>query len=193
MSENEVTQTNNVAGSDIAGRDVNKTYSSAYSFGESQARVKYMAELLKKFKEDCDHNSQLKEFIDEFDYFNNQLEGDIVGLEQKLKDGNRDGFIEFALRTKERFFKKLLKYQFSESAQRIHIYLLASLESRFQNHVAPKIRDDHPAEEINILIEEALIKPLLLELDENLLHITETDINGMLYFLTGNCHIKWTA
>jgi len=193
MRDSEVTQTDNVAGRDIAGRDVNKTYSPTYSFGESQARVKYMSELLRKFKEDCDRKSQLRDFIDEFDYFNTQLEGDIVGLEKKLKDGNRDGFIEFALRTKETFFKKLLKYQFSESAQRIHIYLLASLESRFQNQIAPKIREHHPAEEINILIEEALVKPLLLELDENLLHITETDINGMLYFLTGNCHIKWTA
>jgi hypothetical protein len=193
MSESEVTQTNNVAGRDIAGRDVNKTYSPTYSFGESQARVKYMAELLRKFKEDCDGNSQLRDFIDEFDYFNTQLEGDIVGLEQKLKDGNRDGFIEFALRTKEAFFKKLLKYQFSESAQRIHIYLLARLEDRFQNQIAPKIRADRPAEEIDTLIEEALIRPMLLELDENLLHLTATDINGMLYFLTGNCHIKWTA
>ena len=193
MSESEVTQKNNVAGNDIAGRDVNKIYSPTYNFNESQARVKYMAELLRKFKADCDGNSQLKQFIDELDYYNSPIEGDIVGLEQKLKDGNRAAFIEFALRTKERFFKKLLKYQFSESAQRIHIYLLASLESRFHNYIAPKLKANYPAEEITSLIQDVLVKPLLAELDENLLHINETDINGMLYFLTGNCHIKWTA
>jgi hypothetical protein len=59
---------------------------------------------------------------------------------QKLKDGI-EGFIDYALSTKERFFKKLLQYQFSESAQPIYIYLLASLESKFQNKIAQKLRD----------------------------------------------------
>jgi len=176
----------------MVGRD-KTTHDTSYNFGGSQARVSYMTELLEKFKEDCKNNSQLREFIKDFDYYNAKVEGDVLDLEQKLKDGDREFLKDFALRAKEKFYKKALQFQFSESAQQINIYLLGKVESKFFNHIAPKIRDGHPIHEVSSLVEELLIKPILQELEENLLHITETDINGMLYYLTGKCHIKWTA
>ena len=192
MSDNKVKQTDNQAEGDIVGRD-KTTYATSLNFSNSQARVSYMAQLLDKFKTECQNNSQLREFIKEFDYYNAKVEGDVLGLEQKLNDGNRDFLIPFALRAKEKFYKKALQFQFSESAQIINIYLLGKVESNFFNHIAPRIREGHPVHEVSSLIQELVIKPVLQELEENLLHFTETDINGMLYFLTGNCHIKWTA
>jgi hypothetical protein len=192
MSDNKVKQTDIQASGDVTGRD-KITHQPSYNFGTSQARVSYMAELLERFKEELDSDSQLKDFIKEFDYYNAKIEGDVLGLEQKLRDGNREFLIDFALRAKEKFYKKALKFQFSESAQKINVFLLAKVESNFFNHIAPKIRDGHPVDEVNSLIQELLIKPVLQELDDNLLDFNDTDINGMLYFLTGNCHIKWTA
>lgn len=192
MPDNKVEQTNNEVEGDLVGRD--KTiYETSLNFSNSQARVSYMAQLLEKFKKESENNSQLKEFIKEFDYYIAKVEGDVLGLEQKLRDGNRDFLIPFALRAKEKFYKKAVQFQFSEAAQFINIYLLGKVESNFFNHIAPRIREGHPVHEVNSLIEELVIKPVLQELEENLLNFTETDINGMLYFLTGNCHIKWIA
>ena len=191
MSDNDVSQSNNKVDGDQAGRDVNKNVS-AYNFVRSKETITYMTTLLNKFKEERDGNVLLSVLIEDFDYYKRPYKGDVVGLEQKLKDGGRDDFISYALKSKERFHKKLIRYQFFESAQKINVYLLALVESYFENHICPKIYKGQSSEEIKGLIQELLINPLLNELEENLLGFTAADINGMLYFLTGNCHIKWT-
>lgn len=189
MNENNVTQSGNVVGGDVAARDIHKP---SYVFPRSQDAILYMSDLLRRFREEQDGNTRLNQLIDDLDYYNCPLAGDVLGLEQKLKDGNRESFIDFALRAKERFHKKLVKYQFSESAQKINVYLLALVQSYFENHISPKIHSGCSAEELSSLIQELLINPLLGQLQENTLGFTAFDINGMLYFLTGNCHIKWT-
>ena len=40
-------------------------------------------------------------------------------------------------------------------------------------------------------IDDKVIKPAIFVLGENVLKLLKEDINGMIYFLTGNCHIKW--
>jgi len=46
-------------------------------------------------------------------------------------------------------------------------------------------------EKINLLITERIIKPVQEDLGINLFRYNEDDIMGMIFFLTGNCHIKW--
>jgi hypothetical protein len=72
------------------------------------------------------------------------------------------------------------------------VHLLALVESYFENEIRPQISLGKTSEEIKTLIQQLIVIPLLLELEENLLGFNASDINGMLYFLTGNCHIKWT-
>lgn len=189
MSENDVYQLDNKIDGDQAGRDIHKN---SYSFARSKETINYMTTLLKKFKEESDGNVQLSTFIEDFDYYQSPYKGDVAGLEQKLRDGGREDFISYALKTKERFHKKLIKYQFFESAQKINVHLLALVESYFENEICPKIHNGQSSEEIKTLIQELIVNPLLNELEENLLGFNAADINGMLYFLTGNCHIKWT-
>jgi len=190
MTENEVTQKGSEVGGDQVGRD-KYTNAPQYNFASSKKGTSPMSHLLKKFEEERKNDSKLDSFIEELDYFNRPIKGDVIGLEQKLIDGKREAFIDFALRAKESFHKKLFKFQFSESAQKINIHLLALVESYFMHHICPKIHNGHSSEEISSLIQELLVNPLLNELEENTLGFTATDINGMLYFLTGNCHIKW--
>ena len=46
---------------------------------------------------------------------------------------------------------------------------------------------------IQAVIAERIINPVKTELGLNLFKYDEDDIMGMIFFLTGNCHIKWTA
>lgn len=189
MDDNEIRQSGNIVVGDQAGRDVHKPN---YVFQRSDIAISYMSELLRRFAEEQQNNLKLNGLIDDLDYYNSPLTGDVLGLEQKLTHGNRESFIDYALRAKERFHKKLVKYQFFESAQKINVHLLALVQSYFEYHIAPKIHSAASAEEISTLVQELVINPLLGQLEENTLGFTALDINGMLYFLTGNCHIKWT-
>ena len=45
-------------------------------------------------------------------------------------------------------------------------------------------------EKINLLITERIIKPVQEDLGINLFKYNEDDIMGMIFFLTGNCHIN---
>ena len=188
MSDNTEISDNDVGG-DIAGRDIDK--SSHLHLGESkQTQMKI---LLKKFKEEQQENKQLNEFIDDLNYFNTPKGNEIiVGLENKLVAGNRTNLVDYAKDMKDRFHRKLYKYQFSEAAQKINLHLLALVQSYYMNEVYPMICENEDATVINALITERIIRPLLEELDDNTLGFNAQDINGMLYFLTGNCHIKWT-
>jgi hypothetical protein len=150
-----------------------------------------MKRLLRQFEDERVHDVKLNEIIEELEYFYSRLEGDVIGLEQKLEKAKCQTLIPTALIAKERFRKKLEKYQFSEAAQKINVELLGRVFSKFQNQIAPKLQDEIPAQEVADLIQEKIVEPVRSALLENLLDITEVEINGMLYFLTGNCHVTW--
>ena len=84
-----------------------------------------------------------------------------------------------------------MKNEHSETAQHIYAFLLAKVYSRFETHIYSRLNEGHPEEYINQLVDELIVKPLEDLLGNNLLHIYEDEINGMIYFLMGNCHIKW--
>lgn len=180
----------NVRGStteDIALGDIYKPT----NFNFSGAKGEYMTSLLKKFQKEQKGDSKLKEFIEDLDYYNNKRNDDVLGLEEKLKAGSREDLIWAATDYKDRFQRLLFRYQFSDAAQRILLHLLAEVQSRFINEIYPMLCKKESMDKINLLITERLINPVKDELGENYLGITVQHINGMLYFLTGNCHIKW--
>jgi len=188
MSENEVEQTGNLVGGDQAGRDINKTYHNHFP----TSNLLYIKNLNVKFKKDQEENKQLSAFIEELEHFNTPRANEtIIGLENKLIAGNRQSFIDFAKDHKDRFHRKLFKFQFSEAAQKINCHLLALVELYFLYEIHPLICQGEADQIINSKIIEKIITPLLNELDENLLGYSADDINGMIYFLTGNCYIKW--
>ena len=84
-----------------------------------------------------------------------------------------------------------MKNEHSETAQLIYAFLLAKVYSSFQTNIYPRISEGLSEEFINQLVTEYIIKPLEDILGNNLLRIYDDEINGMIYFLTGNCHIKW--
>jgi hypothetical protein len=191
MVESEFTQTGNTLGSgDMAGRDVIKpTYNIGKTLfgGQSQLEKLYV-----KLEEEKKKSQVFTEIIDELLHYRKYAKNTpFIGLEKKLENGNRLKYLEFAEISKEKFAKKILLNEHSESAQLIYAFLLAKVYTSYQTNIYTRLNEGHPESFINQLISESIIKPLEELLGDNLLRIYDDEIYGMVYFLTDNCHIKW--
>ncbi|EHN8832033.1 MULTISPECIES: ABC-three component system protein [Enterobacteriaceae] len=115
---------------------------------------------------------------------------DIRDLETKLTDSDRTELIYFATDLKEKAFKAILKCQSSKTAQEIYALILDKIHTDFMLKITPLIQ----GEEDRVVVDEktSLILENISEmLGDNLLDLSEKDLLGLLYFLGGNCHIRW--
>ncbi|MDR0604785.1 MAG: hypothetical protein LBG80_10825 [Bacteroidales bacterium] len=187
MPNNDISIQDSSIGGKVVGRD---DYSLTISTNYEQ-RSKYLEDLYEKVHKEINENEELRESCEDFDYLNSDR--DVIGLEEKLKNGKRENLIDWAKEAKERFHKKLFKYsQLSLSAQQINAYILSNIKRTFIEEIYVLICNNTPQEQINTLITERIINPVKTELGINLFQYNDADIQGMIYFLTGNCHIKWS-
>jgi hypothetical protein len=121
---------------------------------------------------------------------------DTIGLEQKLIDGDRRHILEDAAWLKQEYYKKLTKFQFFEPAQEIHAFLLGIVLEKFRNIIYPMLKAGDNEQDISKAISEIIINPMVQIIQEegcnDVMGLSSTDIEGMIFFLTGQCHIKWT-
>ena len=164
-------------------------------YGRQRSNERLMR-LFMRLKKEAEENRQIDILRDEIERYQTQLPG-TKGLEEKLTDG---GFsrtdIEEALLDKQYFFKKATKYQYYESAQLINSFLYAKVKNLFNIHIKPMIERSAPLAAIQATVYEQVIQPVMQEIeaegaDDTCLCYTEDDIFGILYYLTGNCHINW--
>ena len=78
-----------------------------------------------------------------------------------------------------------------ESAQKIYAYLLGEVWNRFNLLVVPGIKEGGSKLEVDELIQDKVIGPVLDLIPENVFDLYPPHITGMLFFLTGTCHVKW--
>lgn len=177
-------------GGNLAGRDYNdKSVSITNNY---HSRSTYLQELYRRYEDEKSSNPEFKELCEELDYLNSIIDGEVIGLEKKLEDGGREKLLAYAFDVKDRFHRKLMKTsQYSLIAQDINVYLLAKVRSSFMREIYTLICQNDSDEKINLLITERIIKPVQEDLGINLFRYNEDDIMGMIFFLTGNCHIKW--
>lgn len=150
--------------------------------------------LFERLNSEFENKEEISGWIDDLNRYT--IQRDVIGLEQKLTDGNRKDLITDALWLKEEYYKKLTKYQLYHSAQKIQAHLLASILERFRNKITPLIKANSADATISRAVSDEIVTPLvnLIEqegIDDNLLGFSATDIEGMIYYLTGRCHIKW--
>lgn len=187
--KNTVAVSDTTVGGKLVGRDDNST-----NFITSYERSMYLEKLYEEFQKEKENCPELKEMCADLDYLNSQVENDkVIGLEEKLKAGGRERILDYATRMKEQFHKKLMMTsQYSIAAQDVNVYILSKVQRGFMMDVYTLICNNEPEEKINAMIEEKIIKPVKADLGINLFKYGEGDIMGMIFFLTGNCHIKWT-
>lgn len=151
-----------------------------------------MHTLLERLREEKAANSTLSTIVAALQHYLISRDLDpTVGLPMKLQAGNREEYIEQAMEEKELFFKHLTKNQLYTSSQEIYAYLLGRVRDYFKADVAPKIAQGLPAVDVDSAVVTGVINPILAELDSNDLVLMSHHVRGMIYFLTGNCFLRW--
>ena len=187
ISDTEITN-----GAKLVGRDdysVN-VKSETHNHPATQTKLSILFDSLKcKFEQE----EQTKCISEELKFY--QTDRDTIGLEQKLKDGDLEYLFEDASLLKEAYARKLYRYQLYEPAQEIHTYILGIICYKFRWLIYPLIKKSVSQEEISRLISSEIIDPIMKIIMEqgcnDIMGLTYKDIEGMIYFLTGRCHIKW--
>lgn len=119
------------------------------------------------------------------------------GLDEKLKDGGfSQSAIDDARRQKELYAKKATQYECYPSAQQINLLLFARIKNEFNVYILPLIKDRVCVDIIMRKIYEQIVNPIMDLLDahgrhDEYLHYTSDHIYGMIYYLTGMCHLNW--
>ena len=186
--ENKVDFSDSSVGGNFIGRDDRSlTIKSSYSASL------YLDDLYNQFELEKSKNKELKDLCDELSFLNTQVQNEkVIGLEAKLIAGNRKAILDYALDLKQKFYMKLMKTsQYSIIAQDINIYILSKIKRTFIMEIFTLICEGESEQKINMLINERIITPVKTDLGINLFKYTEEDIMGMIFYLTGNCHIKW--
>lgn len=117
--------------------------------------------------------------------------GDVRGLADKLNAAERGDLVRMASTMKEVASKIIMKWQTSGVAQDIITFVLSHLYSQFALYATPAIQEGRPRSEVDAIISERVIKPTAEILGENDLMLTTMDLLGLLFFLGGNCHVRW--
>ena len=137
-----------------------------------------------------------KETIDELRYYVTKLPG-TKPVEEKLADGGfSQSSIDEAVRLKEIYAKRAEMYDCYPSAQQIILLLFARIKNEFNTSIYPLIEDGISLRTIMEQLRTKIVIPIMQELDvhgvhDHYLNFTEDHIYGMIYYLTGMCHLNW--
>ena len=128
-------------------------------------------------------------------YYLTKLDG--IDMPTKLEDGGfKKSEIIDATRKKERYAKKLELNRFFESAQWIDSQLFGKIKMDFEAFVLPLINKGASKNEIFKEVVIKVVQPVLDLINiegesDEVLNYNADDIFGMVYYLTGQCHLNW--
>jgi hypothetical protein len=160
----------------------------------SEAKPVGLASAIKSIKECMAEAVELSGYIEDLaEYVQDRVGRDVIGLEQKLINGQRPDLIEHAVYLKNKFGRFLAKKQLSHSEQKIFAHVLASINTAFNQQVRPLILDNRSKAEVDKAVHEFIIEPIYTTIVATDDAITSEMVLGMLYFLTGKCHLVWDA
>lgn len=187
-------QSENIA-EKITGRDDNSQNVHLHFEEKKHEGTTAIAQMYRKIVENS-HN-----FMDDDTYYEvtesllryKSPKGPIKELEVKLTEANRADLIEDALELKEFTTKFMTRYEASCSGQFILVNILATIARNHRAYVVPAIVDQQPRVVIDSLIDKKVIQEALNVLNGTDKVVTSDRIYGLMYYLAGNCHIKWTV
>ena len=142
-------------------------------------------------------NNTRKEVIDELLMYTTKLDG-TKGLEEKLQDGGfQKIFIQKAIIQKEMYAKRATKYECYPAAQEIILSLFARIKNEFDVRIYPMIITGVDVPLIMQEVHKQIVSPILQMIETNgandqSLYFNMDHIYGMIYYLTGMCHLNWT-
>lgn len=122
---------------------------------------------------------------------------DGIDMPTKLQDGGfRESEIIEATKKKEKFAKRLELNKFFESAQWIDCQLFGKIKMDFEAFILPlvfaSVSKDEILKEVVIKVVQPILNLINIEGEnDEVLNYNADDIFGMVYYLTGQCHLNW--
>jgi hypothetical protein len=189
----EVNQSENFVLGDLAGDSIHKTtYTINLPAPPAESRLN---RLYRRMAEEA-NDPKLTEYIGQLEIFTRVVQDeDVIGVQQKLEAATRGDEVTLGEAMKEMIFAEIRQNKFSRSFQQIYATLMGRVHALFTQFVTPAIQAGASRMEIDSLVFEKIIQPVAAELEDcpDCTDAPETTVRGMLYFLTGNCHIRWHA
>ncbi len=118
-------------------------------------------------------------------------------VEEKLTDGGfKPSRIREARHYKEMYRKVAERYDCYPSAQKIFLALFARIKHEFYTSIFPLIEQQTDLTIVMQQLRHKIVMPIMNMLEHNgrydlYLNFTEDHIYGMIYYLTGLCHLDW--
>lgn len=129
-------------------------------------------------------------------FYETKLKGtkDVV---EKLQDGGfKPSAIDKAKRQKQFWAEEAFRTADYPGIQDENLQLYSCIVSKFDVYIMPMIEDEKPLRDIMTVLLEKIVDPIMAIYqkngysDENLRY-TYDHIYGIIYYLTGNCHLNW--
>jgi hypothetical protein len=183
----------NITAKNVFGRDDNSITTNNYLVSNSYSGDLTLRKLLELHETEKQNNSEYQDFSDELNnFFKQKTENKLRNLTQKLLDGNREYLIDSAMESKERVTKKIYKHGLYKTAQEVYTHLLTNIRTTFKHRIESRIKSKKfDIFEIDDEVSDKIIKPFYQSVQGSSLYIDEDELYGLLYLLTGNCHIDW--
>ena len=183
IGTNLVTFENVNAGGDVVGGDKNEIQLVL-------PRPSQLDLLYDEYKEECEEQRLTNEFTEELTHYKNR-KSEVRDLTQKLTEAGFDYLIDKAEELKEVIAKLIVKFQHYKSAQKALTFLLSEVESLFNSEIKPRLTTANSEADVMKIFRDYLECEIQDKLGANVFEIYYRQINGMVYFLTGNCHLEW--
>lgn len=178
----------------------NNNISQQNNFGSIQGDVRFTPKTrwqkrFEKLKEEVKNDNRYESFIEDFSTYNTIQDG--IGLEQKLVHaGFSQREILRAMKFKEKYAKRVVMGEMFQAQQEIDVEIFSIIDNNFETYVFPKIIEECEKNSILECLMEKVVQPILDILNkegesDDFLNYTANDIYGMIYFLTGKCHLNW--
>lgn len=167
----------------------------AYHTGDNHfVTLTSLEKAIDQVKRACREDERLIDILEDLaDYIKDNPEREIIGLEKKLEKGGRVDLFSRATFLKNKFARRVAKNQMSKVEQHVYIQILSAINTTWYQSIHPKIISGANSQEIDLLILEDLIKPIHQAIVRFDYTITTETVSGMLYFLTGKCHLIWSV
>lgn len=184
----------NVRDNTISGNTVNGDLSvvGVQNIFQSKTRnPKALLALIERSKTLAKDSAEYRNMLDELESFLSNRPGRaIIGLEAKLRGGGREDLIDDAIYLESRFARRLALGQHSPSTTAMFLHCLSQINSAFSSYIYPLMQQPGP-QPIDAAIKLQVIDPIYEELTVVDCSLSVDLVRGMLFFLTGKCHIVW--
>jgi hypothetical protein len=182
------TQREITAGGDVAAGNIDKRQTFIIEAPKTQ-----LGGLVEQLREQIGKDPEAAEFVESLLSWINPKKTTLTrDLAEKLNACGKGHLICDALEAKERFAKQLKKTTFNPAIQEIYAYILGEIYANFNHRIKPRIA---------AAVEPGSIEGAIADLANTItsqianaptsLGVGMTEVTGMLYYLTGNCHIDW--